>query len=229
PLVAKMLAPNKPVEELYDLDADPYEVHNLAESKAYANTLVRLRKAHENWTIETRDVGLMPEPEMIRAIQKNGSADKIFTSETGLNHLKTIRTTADAARRGDQTTLLAALNSDDASVRFWGAVGLGLVKQGKDKLKQSLKDASPSVRVASAQSLIQMGRANEATPVLLTSLTHEDPWIRLMAALAIDENDAVAKTVLDQLPPYREDKSKYVARVVNRTLNRIQGTSEQVR
>jgi arylsulfatase A-like enzyme len=55
--------PTKPVEELYDTLADPHEVNNLADDPKYNDVLQRLRKVHGEWMKQTRDVGLIPEPE----------------------------------------------------------------------------------------------------------------------------------------------------------------------
>jgi len=55
--------PTKPVEELYDTLADPHEVNNLADNPRYKDVLQRLRKVHGEWMKQTRDVGLIPEPE----------------------------------------------------------------------------------------------------------------------------------------------------------------------
>jgi uncharacterized sulfatase len=54
--------PTKPVEELYDLAADPHEVNNLAGDPKYKDVLERMRKVHQEWCRETMDVGLIPEP-----------------------------------------------------------------------------------------------------------------------------------------------------------------------
>ncbi len=52
----------KPVEELFDTEADPYELHNLADDPRYADDLTRLRAALRDWMLRTGDVGLIPEP-----------------------------------------------------------------------------------------------------------------------------------------------------------------------
>jgi len=54
----------KPVEELYDTEADPHELTNLATDPAHADALARLRAAHDAWMAHTRDLGLVPEMEL---------------------------------------------------------------------------------------------------------------------------------------------------------------------
>lgn len=62
---ALFFAPAKPPEELYDVEADPHEVRNLAASPEHANTLRELRRALDGWIAETRDLGAVPERELI--------------------------------------------------------------------------------------------------------------------------------------------------------------------
>lgn len=55
----------KPKEELYDLEADPYEVKNLADSPDHQAVLKDLRAALEKWMADTKDLGGVPEKELI--------------------------------------------------------------------------------------------------------------------------------------------------------------------
>lgn len=55
--------PKMPEEELYDLEADPYEVNNLTTSElpTHQKTLKRLRSVLGKWITDTRDQGGIPE------------------------------------------------------------------------------------------------------------------------------------------------------------------------
>ncbi|MEX0289640.1 MAG: sulfatase [Flavobacteriaceae bacterium] len=53
-----LLAKTKPVEELYDLKADPHEITNLAASAQHQETLKELRLLLDEWIIDTGDKGL---------------------------------------------------------------------------------------------------------------------------------------------------------------------------
>jgi arylsulfatase A-like enzyme len=51
------LSQQKPVEEFYDLVADPHEVNNLAEEPRHARELGRMRKLVDGWVREMKDTG----------------------------------------------------------------------------------------------------------------------------------------------------------------------------
>lgn len=55
----------KPEEELYDLELDPLELHNLAGERKYSDTLLEIRSAMDNWIHETKDLGAIPEKELV--------------------------------------------------------------------------------------------------------------------------------------------------------------------
>lgn len=61
PIAARLLAPNRPREELYDLQADPWEINNLAENPAYSQHLLELRQHLDRWIEETGDQGAVAE------------------------------------------------------------------------------------------------------------------------------------------------------------------------
>ena len=56
----------KPLEELYDLKNDPYEVHNLANDPTHAEKLKLLRSQLSQWQASIKDRGFTPESEIIR-------------------------------------------------------------------------------------------------------------------------------------------------------------------
>ena len=67
----------KPVEELYDTNADPHEIHNLADNPQYAADLRRLRERLLRWMRETGDVGLIPEPEFDEMKRPGGEYERV--------------------------------------------------------------------------------------------------------------------------------------------------------
>jgi N-sulfoglucosamine sulfohydrolase len=55
----------KPIEELYDLKNDPYEVHNIAENPKYKDKLTEFRRALSKWQLEIGDKGFIPEHDLV--------------------------------------------------------------------------------------------------------------------------------------------------------------------
>jgi arylsulfatase A-like enzyme len=53
-----LLAKTKPKEEFYDLQADPHELKNLAQSQQHRKTLKELRALLDEWIADTKDKGL---------------------------------------------------------------------------------------------------------------------------------------------------------------------------
>ena len=63
---ARWFASTKPLEELYDTQADPYEFKNLANDPGHAGKLNELRASHEQWLADYGDLGAVNEMEMVR-------------------------------------------------------------------------------------------------------------------------------------------------------------------
>jgi len=72
PIQLLFMAPEKPSEELYDLETDPYEVRNLADSPEHQSVLARMRQALETWQKETGDLGPVPEAELRERMRPGG-------------------------------------------------------------------------------------------------------------------------------------------------------------
>jgi len=72
PVQLLFMAPEKPAEELYDLDADPYEVRNLAGSPEHQAVLARMRQALDAWQKDTGDLGLVPEADLRERMRPGG-------------------------------------------------------------------------------------------------------------------------------------------------------------
>ncbi len=66
----------RPVEELYDTQADPFELHNLAPDPAFHAELERLRSALDQWRTTADVWGDVPESEMVRQWYPDGKQPK---------------------------------------------------------------------------------------------------------------------------------------------------------
>lgn len=71
PIQESYFTPNRPAEELYDLDKDPHEVNNLADLAEHRRTKQRLRQALNQWLEQTGDKSEQDETTMIRSVWPN--------------------------------------------------------------------------------------------------------------------------------------------------------------
>jgi arylsulfatase A-like enzyme len=70
-----ILAETKPREELYDLQADPHEVNNLAESPDHQTVLKELRALLDGWIADTGDKGLARLRSPVKPAEDDGSEE----------------------------------------------------------------------------------------------------------------------------------------------------------
>lgn len=237
----RYFSPEKPVEELYDCEQDPHEVHNLAEDPQYAEILQELRAAHLDWVKRTRDLGLVPEPILVEREQQLGHRYAILRQAGAENVANQIAETAVLASSGIAALgrLALALEHDDSAVRYWAATGLGNIGDSARKYQLTLEstlqsEPVPVVQIAIARALCRMDKSDVALPVLVEHLQHGQQWERLHAAIVLDEIDDQARPVIEDmrnaLKP-RNDlyaKGKYVVRVIKRALNQLEGTDRVV-
>lgn len=87
PEQAVLAAPTMPEEELYDLQNDPFEIHNLAKSNKPEDraALERLRGVLNEWIERTNDQGRIPEPE---EVAKNEGSTKPPQAKKGKKKAK---------------------------------------------------------------------------------------------------------------------------------------------
>jgi len=231
----------KPLEELYDIDADPGSTVNLATDPAHRATLERLRGALRDHQRRIRDNGLVPE----------GSAAEAAAADDTLFPIDRTLDAAWLASRGDAADLprLVTLLADPAEpVRWWGAQGLamlakraassdGLAATVAAALEPSLGDPSGAVQVAAAEGLLAVGRIPDALAALGRRIEGPNPWCALAAGNVVDRAAAVAAPLEDLLARFvarpaqtsgekRSLEDRYPGDVVAHALAVVRGEAE---
>ena len=141
----------KPYEELYDLGKDPSELVNLAENPQHRSKVDEMREVLNTWIREHRDVGLLPEAEMM--IRAKGSSPYHMGSFSGDYQLDEILEAANMCGHPDKSLedILPLLDHPDPGVRYWAVLSLQAKgEEGKpatDALQRTLNDPSPSVAI----------------------------------------------------------------------------------
>jgi hypothetical protein len=222
---ARFFAPRKPVEELYDVQRDPWQVHNLAADPAYAGELARLRSALYAQMRSAGDLGLLPEREL--HARAAGMTPYDLATDARRNPLEELQRAADLANQLDPRRtgdLAALLKSPDAAIRWWGATGLLALRADaapeKAALTAALQDESPDIRITAAEALAQLGAADQTLPVLAAALRLDDPFARFSALLAARRLGPLARPLIPAIreakitAPGFKDIGDYVGRMV---------------
>jgi arylsulfatase A-like enzyme len=219
----------KPVEELYDVQADPHEQVNLAHSAEHQEALERMRAAHFDWVRSTIDLGLLPEQDMRDRAEGSSEYEMArrgpeeFPFERIVNAAELSGQVADNVDR-----LLELCGDEDAAVRFWAVIGLTNSGSRDDPvaaaLTKALADPSVEVRIVAAEALCRIDRTHVALPELTAALLHESFWVRLQAANVLDRVGEKARPALDAMKKAVEDQGRenlFVRWVLDHTLARL--------
>ena len=229
---ARYFQPTKPREELYDLQADPHEIHNLVGDPKHAAPLRALRAACTLWMQATGDLGLLPEYERERRAE--GTTPWAIRRDAEKNPVERLQEAAGMANAMDPANrdrLVELLGDNNPAIRWWGAVGL--VALGKKAapaeaaIRKALSDASPLVQVTAAEAMANLGKTDAALATLERALAHESPCIRLRAMNVLDRIGEAARPLLPAMKQARVKGGGHVGGYVNRMVQYVPKRLEQ--
>ena len=227
---------SRPVDELYDVAADPDEVVSLAHDTRHAADLERLRGTLRLWMRETKDTGILPEPILRREAQAAGSEWAIFHPKAAADAAAAqsrydaiLAAAWDVAENHDATHFSKRLTDTDPAIRYWAVSGTGwAAKRGGDPasaLHPLLADPDPAVRITAADWLVRC-RTPTATDAALAVLLKEAcgnvSEIRLAALIAIDQLGDAARTLWPEAAAIEPGKDEeYPRRLVERLRTKL--------
>ncbi|MDF1850125.1 MAG: sulfatase-like hydrolase/transferase [Verrucomicrobiales bacterium] len=202
----------KPTEELYDLQTDPDEVNNLADSPEHQEVLKQMRAAHIDWEKEIRDIGFLPEAEIHARSKAAGVTPYEMGQDPEMYDFDTVFAAAQLAtsqKADDIPAIVDLLESENLAARYWGATGLLIqekagVEAGHDELVAALDDESASVAIVAAEALARFGPESGRTKAVEVLLSHANQgtgntFEAILANNAIDYVDDLALPYLDQI------------------------------
>lgn len=200
---SELTARTRPFEELYDLQADPWETRNLADAPEFQKQLQQMSGLCDRWMRECRDVHLIPEAMLETEGQQAGTRWNVMWGEgpAGPERLeKLLKIARDANLPGEEMaeSLTTNVQDPDPAIRWWAMMGLGnrpdVARRNVDRLREGTRDPSPSVRIAAARSLHRAGETRDAVDILISHLDHESPFVRHAALHELDEIGPPAST-----------------------------------
>jgi arylsulfatase A-like enzyme len=236
----------KPPEELYDLIADPYELHNLVDCTYHQQVLDRLRAAHRQHMVETRDVQFLPESEMHRRAKNSTSPiwkinDKkevtsIFEMAQDPKRYEMERIFAMAELAADYNLqslpmLEIGLSDKDPAVRYWAA--MGILIRGKrafdvteSSVRAALEDPNPGVRVVASNIFAVHAVGDDRQKALdqLVELAKPDKYgvyVALEALNVLKNLDFVNDSIIEALLENEKEDPDAIWRGANQYINRL--------
>jgi len=231
----------KPSEELYDLQTDPDEIHNLADSPEHRDVLKKMRTAQQKWASEIKDVGFLPEAEIhSRSVGSSPYEMGHDPKKYDFDAVFAAANLASSQKKKDIPAIVKLLDSKDSAVRYWGATGLLIhekngVKAGHDALVKALDDSAGSVAIVAAEALGRFGSDSDKTKAVKVLLSHAnqqtgDVYEAILAVNSIDYLDTSLKKAhlkeIKSLPLKPKGAPRRVSGYVGRLLEEIVGGLE---
>ena len=217
----------KPAEELYDLEADPDEVHNLIDAPAHQAPLQRLREALDAHMLRINDNGFLPEGHAAEGWDRS--------RRPGAYPLPRLLELGALAIRRDPAnlpTIGAALEDANDVVRYWGALGhsmLGPAAASAAELLTSHMDDTDEtawVRAQCADALCRAGSTAGAVPYLGSVAGDEGaPFsARLQAIASLAHLGLGGAAALVDLTLASTSSNSYVSSAALYAVRRVSGT-----
>ncbi len=217
-LQARVFQPTRPMEEFYDLDADPHETVNLAGNPEFRETLLQLRRALYTGMVKSRDVGLIPEPILEDLGRQYGSKYAVLKQPENEGLIREAIETIHKGERRNIDALVEALESPRPTIRYWAATWLGNSQEPSvaQRLQESLKDENATVRVAAALALCKLGEAEAGLPTLQKEIENPNLLVGLYAIRGLEEIGPAADPALPAIQHARQSAYDPTSRVAVR-------------
>lgn len=182
----------KPIEELYDTQNDPHEVHNLAGDPRYRDVLERMRTELLRWMRETGDVGLIPEPEFEEMKRPGGQWEQTASPSMRL-----------AAREGEEVVIALECATPGASIAYRVDEGRWLLYTQPVRLRRGQRLQAKANRIGFRDSQEVVYVAGEELPPPPSPPQHRPHWREVLdrsdlleRLLAIKEWDGKGKEAI---------------------------------
>ena len=161
PIRSQFFQPKPPVQ-FFDTANDPWHVKNLADLAARDEVKKQLEADLDRWMIETRDVGLIPEPLIYDLIGPEKPFQSIYEyAQSDAYPIEQILEAAKTASVGATESLAQCrgmLADANPVIRHWGAYGLFRIREDSNPTQNALRkmigtEAFPANRIMAAQAL----------------------------------------------------------------------------
>ena len=158
-----------PAEMLFDLEADPFELHDLSTDPEYQEVLEKFRKLESAHIRETVDLGFF----LPTSREDVVLYDMVREEDYPLEELWNLAEMAGIATVKDIPALMKAASSPLDDFRFWAVAGLaklateGTVDHCPEILDTLIKDENPYIACEAAYTMVWCGKPGQGLDRLL--------------------------------------------------------------
>ena len=176
-----------------------------------------MRKVLHQRMVETRDMGLIPEPILEDVGREAGNKYLAFLKTDYSKQTRRLIEVITAGEANESDKLLHFAKSTDSSTRYWAAVWLGVNETEKSKatLLKLTNDPVPAVRVAAAQALCKLGDLN-TLKLLVEHIKDPNLLVGMFALRAIEELGDAGNAHREAIAAAQKSKYEFSRRIARR-------------
>ncbi len=224
----------KPVIELFDTQADPWHVSNLAGDPAHRERIDALSRDLDQWMIDTRDTGLIPEALVAELIGREKPHKTLYEyAQSNEYPVAELLEIAKTAALGDPEKIgqyLEHIVHSHPAARYHGAYGLFLTRNDAPAVQDALRkmiaeDPMPANRVMAAQALGRCGDPDFAFIALRREIdATKDGYVMFYALNALQYSHLDDRLTLEDWKVFKRKKlpanpDKFAAEMPQRIIN----------
>ena len=176
-----------------------------------------MRKVLSQRMIETRDVGLVPEPILEDIGREAGNKYLAFLNNDRSGQTIRLIDVIAVGEANNDTKLLAYAESPDPATRYWAAVWLGVNQraESRDILIKMTVDRVPAIRVAAAQALCKLGDLDQMK-LLVEHINDPNLLVGMFALRAIEELGDAGKPYRIEVAAAQKSRYEFSRRIARR-------------
>ncbi|MFW5823000.1 MAG: sulfatase, partial [Tangfeifania sp.] len=206
----------KSTVELFDTDSDPWHITSIADKPESRKILTQLSDELDRWMIETRDVGMIPEPMFHELVGEGKKYRTIYEyAQSDEYPVEKILSVVKNSSQGDKNKIenyKKYIGDTNPVIRYWGAYATFLAQQTTPDIQSVLKnmiknDEFAANRIIAAQSLAVCGDPDFAFKAIMKEADNtKNAYVLLLALNAFQYSFTDDRLTLEDWKRFKEKK-----------------------
>ena len=204
----------KPVQELFNTIHDPWHISNITDNPEQHDRIVNMSEELDRWMIETRDIGLIPEPMFYELVGISQNYQTLFEYAQSADYpIEQILVAAKNASLSDpalKSKYQNYMKNQHPVIRYWGAYSSFVLRSTDSETILSLKemalnDEKITNRIMAAQALGLSGEPELAFKIIMQEVEQTTkPYIFLFGINAFQYSHTDDRLTREDWTRFRE-------------------------